>query len=165
MSSNSCPCGNTGREDESCLCSRREIQQYWKRLGGPLLDRIDIRLQTEPLPTGEILRQSRLSSSDMRLQIEVARKRQTYRFSACELRWNRDIPSSRMRDWCPMTKRAESTLVAAAGRATMSARSHIAVMRLARTIADIEDCELIEDSHMNEAISLRRYGDGDLYWR
>ena len=165
LSSNACPCGNFGRDDEACLCSRREVQLYWKRLGGPLLDRIDIRFQTQPPTSSQLFGGPGLSSGTMKSWIERARMRQIRRFYKSGIRWNRDIPAVKMKGFVDADAHAEIAMDEASTRTAMSARSYISVMRLARTIADIDDQTKVTRDHVEEAIGLRRLGDGDLFWR
>ena len=165
LSSNACPCGNLGRDDEACLCSRREVQLYWKRLGGALLDRIDIRFQTHPPTTSELFGGLGLSSPTMRAWIERARQRQAHRFKGSSIRSNRDIPAVKINELVNPSTDAGEAMEAATRRSRMSARSYLSVMRLARTIADIDDREIVTRDEIVEAIGLRRLGEGDLFWR
>jgi magnesium chelatase family protein len=150
LCSNSCPCGNFGRDDEACLCSRREVQLYWKRLGGPLIDRIDIRYPAVPPRADEISSGERLSSASMRADVERARRVRSERGFGDDESASVEVTG--------ILERASRSL-------GLSARAHLSVLRIARTIADLDERDLVSASDVEEAIELRRYGNGDLYWR
>ena len=165
LCSNLCPCGNLGRDDESCLCSRREVQLYWKRLGGALLDRIDIRCRAELTRSNNFVRGNRTSSRSMLTLIQSARMAQHERYKRCEFLENGKMPPDIVSRYCQLTDAGVALLNRASRSLNLSARSHVSVLRLARTIADLAGNDSVTSTDLEEAIELRRYGDGDLYWR
>ncbi len=164
MTANPCPCGNLGREDGVCLCTRREIQTYWKKLGGPLLDRIDIRAPITPPGAAVIRAESDLSSGDMRSAVQESLERQRKRFRDTPIDTNGRITSSMQRTVCPLAAEVEDVLLTASSSLSLSARAYHSVIRIARTVADLNGNESIQKADLEEAIELRRFGDGDTFW-
>ncbi len=165
LATNPCPCGNFGRDDESCLCSRKEIQSYWKRLGGPLLDRVDIRVRTVPPRSEDMLSFGGIDSRRMRTRLDGAMALQRDRYAGTGLRANGEIPAVETSRLCRMSGGAERLLRRSARSLALSARAHLSVFRLARTVADLAGHEDVLGEDAEEAVELRRYGDGDLFWR
>ncbi len=162
MAANPCPCGNLGRSDRECMCSLAEVERYWRRIGGPLLDRIDLRVAVasrdiDSLPVGE-------SSSDMRRAVFRARARQEERRDRAGCRYNAELPVERLFAVVEMTEHARRTYRAACVKLRLSARASVSVARVARTIADIEDTDLVSEDHVLEAVAHRRNGEGQSLW-
>ncbi len=162
MAANPCPCGNLGRPDRECMCSLAEVERYWRRIGGPLLDRVDLRVAVasrdiDSLPIGE-------SSSDMRRAVFRARARQEGRRDRAGCRYNAELPVERLFAVVEMTERARRTYRAACIKLRLSARASVSVARVARTIADIEDVDLVAEDHVLEAVAHRRNGEDQSLW-
>ncbi|MCK4514858.1 MAG: YifB family Mg chelatase-like AAA ATPase [Spirochaetaceae bacterium] len=162
MAANPCPCGNLGRPDRECMCSLAEVERYWRRIGGPLLDRVDLRVAVasrdiDSLPIGE-------SSSDMRRAVFRARARQEGRRDRAGCRYNAELPVERLFAVVEMTERARRTYRAACIKLRLSARASVSVARVARTIADIEDTDLVSEDHVLEAVAHRRNGEDQSLW-
>ncbi len=162
MAANPCPCGNLGRPDRECMCSLVEVERYWRRFGGPLLDRVDLRVAVasrdiDSLPVGE-------SSSDMRRAVFRARARQEGRRNRAGCRYNAELPVERLFAVVEMTKLARRTYRAACIKLRLSARASVSVARVARTIADIEDTDLVSEDHVLEAVAHRRNGEDQSLW-
>jgi len=164
LACNPCPCGNLGRQGAVCLCSRDEIRRYWKRLGGPLLDRIDIRVPVRPSSPNELAAGPGESSASIRQRIIAARRMQSERYATRPYRLNGRLPSSGIETFCVMSQEARSAFVLKAERAGYSSRACHSALRVARTIADLAGSAHLTEAHIDEAFDLRRYGADDVFW-
>jgi magnesium chelatase family protein len=162
---NPCPCGNLGRGSHACVCSVTEIHRYWRRVGGALLDRIDVRVPLEPVPAADMCSPpdtARNSQAQERVRNAVARQRA--RFFGLGFEWNSRIPASSMDRFCQLDPEGRAALLKGAESLGISSRAFHSILRTARTIADLAEEDDIKESHLHEAIHLRRYGDGDFFW-
>jgi len=164
LSCNPCPCGNLGRQGAVCLCSPDEIRRYWKRLGGPLLDRVDIRVPVKPAGPAELASGPGEASVTVKARIIAARNLQSERYAGQSFHINGHVPASGISRFCPLGTQAASIFVDKAEHESFSARACHATLRVARTIADLEYSPAIEARHITEAFELRRYGDDDVFW-
>ncbi len=164
MTANVCPCGSMGRNDKVCLCSQQEIGRYWKRIGGAVMDRIDIRLPAKPVSPEILLSEEEETSEDVRIRVIEAVERQKLRFKDLPFRRNAMIPASHIKEFCQLSEDAEKAFLMAINRLSLSMRAGHSILRLARTIADLDHSDTIEAKHTLEATSYRRYGDNDLFW-
>ena len=163
MSPHACPCGYYGDPARECTCTPHQVQRYISRLSGPLLDRIDISIEVPRLPYEEIAAgYKRESSEAIKKRVEAARERQRERFRAETKKNHHQVPASNarmgpkdVRRYCIMTKAARNLFQEAFKRLSLSARSHDKILKVALTIADLEGSELIEESHLAEAIQYR----------
>lgn len=155
--SNPCPCGFFGDPKHACHCSMAEISRYRKRLSGPLMDRIDIHVEVPAVPVKELDQQGNGEpSAKVRERVEQARERQKERFAGSRLVCNAEMGSQEVKNYCRTSKLAWSALAQASERLALSARGFYRVIKVARTIADLEGSEVINQDHMSEAISFRR---------
>lgn len=153
---NPCPCGWYG--DARCTCTPLKVQNYLRRVSGPLLDRIDLQIAVQPVKYEALQargKQSGESSADMRARILAARARQQTRFTGTSIATNADIPPARLADWCALDESAERLLASAFARLGMTARAHDRILRVARTIADLAGAEIIGSPHLAEALGYR----------
>lgn len=164
MAANPCPCGNLGRESGSCICTSREIERYWRRIGGALLDRIDMRIPLKPVSGADLLNKREEGSSLIRERVQNAHEIQTIRHKADGFNWNSRIPVSRLNEYCSLEERGSTTFIKGVKKLGLSSRACHSVLRVARTIADLDICQSIEEEHVLEAFQYRRYGDRDIYW-
>lgn len=167
MAANPCPCGNLGRDEKICMCGTAEIERYWRRIGGALLDRIDIRVPLKPVSPSTILEKGGESSFDLRKRIDNAVSIQKNRFqkeNAAAHRRNGQIPSSKIQKHCRLSDEAESAFTKAVEKLCLSSRACHSVLKISRTIADLEENETVGKEHILEAVQHRRYGDGDYFW-
>jgi magnesium chelatase family protein len=154
---NPCPCGYRGSKDYQCRCSPMQIEKYLGKISGPLLDRISIHVAVLPVDP-EALRKGSSGDSSATLREVATRARdiQRRRFEngradAC----NAVMPESAFAEWCPMAPDAEELLFEAQKRLRISARGRTHVIRVARTIADLEALETIGAGHIAEALQYR----------
>jgi len=161
---NPCPCGYYGDPVKECSCSPTMITRYRKRISGPLLDRIDIHVDV-PRVEYEKLTDERLGerSASIRARIERARETQTRRFAGARggasgtlpLLCNADMGPAEVREHCRLDDAGKSLLRAAMMQLGMSARAFHRILKLARTIADLDGADTIQTPHLAEAIQYR----------
>ncbi|NLJ45081.1 MAG: YifB family Mg chelatase-like AAA ATPase [Treponema sp.] len=164
LAANPCPCGSLGRPGAVCLCSIQDLRRYWKKLGGPLLDRIDIRVPVQPAPFRGLLSPEE-SSAVVRRRVEAARSLQAERYAGLEFDVNSRIPAGAVDRHCPVDASTAAFLDRQAGKLGLSSRSLHSVLKVSRTIADLDGSSAIGLRHAEEALELRRYGDEDTFWR
>lgn len=165
LSFNPCPCGNLGRDSHACLCSREEIHRYWRRVGGALLDRIDIRVPLVPVTAERMCTPPRHDEvSRMIARVHAATTMQRWRFAGRPFSCNSRIPAGEMDRYCALDDGCRAALAAMSRQLSISSRACHAIIRIARTIADLEAAPAIDCLHIAEAIQRRRYGDGDWFW-
>ena len=137
--------------------SPQEMQRYMGRISGPLLDRIDIHIEVTPVPF-EKLSEVRLGepSAVIRNRVTKAREKQTLRFSACEnTHYNAQMSVKQIRTFCDLDKASKDMLKSAMERLNLSARAYDRILKVSRTIADLDNEEHILPSHISEAIQYR----------
>ena len=153
---NPCPCGYRGDPRRECQCTAPQVEKYMSKISGPLLDRIDIHLEVPAVPFRELAAsRAGTSSSQMREAVLAARLRQAERFSGLPTRCNARMTSRQIREFCPLEPAAVDLLRAAVTDMGLSARAHDKVLRVARTIADLDASAAIGCSHVSEAINYR----------
>ena len=139
-----------------CTCSRRMIDNYQKRISGPMLDRIDIHVDVPHVDyeklTGDALGEG---SAAVRSRVEVARERQRARFEGTALRTNADMGPGEVRGFCELDEAGRGLIKTAMRQLGLSARGYHRVLKLARTVADLASSERIETQHLAEALQYR----------
>lgn len=155
-SMNPCPCGNYGSKDLECTCTPTQISNYLKKISGPLLDRIDIKVDVDRVKFLD-LKESSLeeSSEEVKKRVDNARKIQQKRFAGSGVYCNAKMNSKQIRDYCKLDSASEQILHAAFDKFNMSARGYTRILKVARTIADLEGSENILSKHVLEAINYR----------
>ena len=152
---NPCPCGHYGSTQRECRCSSTQIMRYRSKISGPLLDRIDIHLEVTPLTDQELLNKAEgEKSEDIRERVEQAREIQKKRFS-CGFTTNALMGPKQIEEFCDTEKSAVNLLRTAINDLNLSARAYDRILRLARTIADLEGEGNILTHHVAEAIQYR----------
>ena len=152
---NRCPCA---RPPDRCACTALELARYQRRLSGPLVDRIDLVCQVETVPAVELVGRSgedRESSAEVRTRIAEARKRQLARLAGTGVLCNGDMDGRLTRREVPLDKDLAARLLAVRSRLPLSGRGHDRVLRVARTIADLEGRDALAVSDLDEALSYR----------
>jgi magnesium chelatase family protein len=172
MAANPCPCGNLGRKGKACLCSIQELQRYRRKLGGPLLDRIDIRVPVEPTPLEILLGPAGEPSADVRARVEAAIRIQADRYRgearnpggsrAASL--NARLEPGRIERYCRLEPEAARAFQFAVQRLSLSSRACHSILKVARTIADLAGRTDIGEEQVLEAVQHRRLGDGEEIW-
>ena len=156
-SMNPCPCGYYNHPTKECVCSKGEVFRYLNRISGPMLDRIDMHIEVVPVEFGELARRGEEESSEtIRTRVIAARDIQQKRFTSLPgLHTNAMMGSRQIREFCPLTPEAEHLLEAAMKRLDLSARAYDRIIKVARTIADLEASQNIAPTHIAEAIQYR----------
>lgn len=157
LASNPCPCGR--HPDRSCRCSEAQVNRYLSKLKGPILDRIDICAGTSVLQPGELKENPGPGSEEIRREILKAQKIQEQRFEESPVRFNSQMTSKEISQYCQLRQSDRDLLDEAYRRYRMSARGYYKILKVARTIADLEDSPQIERQHLMEAIGYR-----NTYW-
>jgi len=154
---NPCPCGYLGDPTKECTCSMSQVLAYNKRLSGPLLDRIDLVINVSKVPNDTLLKQ-KASNNVQHLEalkfIENAHASQYDRYKRRDI-YNSSLSSSNVQKHIEMSERAKSLLSAASDKLNLSARSYFKVIKLARTIADLELADIVGETHIGEALQYR----------
>ncbi len=153
---NPCPCGFYGDPFKQCTCSPSVVSRYQHRISGPFLDRVDIFVEV-PHIDYEKLADDRLGekSADVQTRVVAARAVQRERLAGTRLNCNAEISASEVRQFCQVESAAQSLLKAAMKQLYLSARAFHRVLKLARTIADLDGADIIRTHHVAEAIQYR----------
>ncbi|MBW4465332.1 MAG: YifB family Mg chelatase-like AAA ATPase [Pegethrix bostrychoides GSE-TBD4-15B] len=159
-STNPCPCGYFGDTIQPCTCSPRQREQYWAKLSGPLMDRIDLQVAVNRLKPEEITQQSLGEPTEtVRQRVEAARNVAYQRFEAANknshLHCNAEMQSSQIRQWCQLDDRTRSLLENAIRKLGLSARGTDRILKVSRTIADLAGDQDLQMAHVAEAIQYR----------
>jgi magnesium chelatase family protein len=153
---NPCPCGYYMHPKQPCRCSFSQIQKYRNRISGPLLDRIDIHIDVPPVAYQDLRKASAEEpSANIRKRVIKAREHQTRRFVSEKIRTNAQMKNRHLKKFCPIDQTSARLLEAAMDKLNLSARAYNRVLKIARTIADLEDDEKIRADHIAEAVQSR----------
>lgn len=153
---NPCPCGYLGDAKHECRCSPTQIQRYRARISGPLLDRIDLHIEAPALSIGELRREGAGESSEtIRERVQEARRRQLVRFHGSKTVCNARMSHKQIREACVIDAAMGDLLQQAMEQLSLSARAYDRILKVARTIADLEGAEQIAQGHLLEAIQYR----------
>jgi magnesium chelatase family protein len=154
---NPCPCGYAADGTERCLCDPIHVARYQGRVSGPLLDRIDIHLHVPPVPFRSLeAAECGASSEEVRCRVVAARQIQRRRFrSLAGVYANGQMRPTDLRRWCPLSEGVAAMLHQAVDRAGLSARAYHRILKVARTIADLDSSEDVRPRHAAEAIQYR----------
>ena len=154
---NPCPCGFLGDKEKQCTCTDYQIQKYKSRLSGPLMDRIDLQVEVPRLTAEELIntKQAGESSADIRKRVVNARKIQYERYKNEKILTNSDLTSKLIPKYCPIDKASEQILKMAAVKYQLSGRKYDRILKLARTIADLDNSENITSMHITQALQYR----------
>ena len=153
---NPCPCGFFGDPKRECNCSYLQIRRYRSKISGPLMDRLDIHMEVPPVPFRDLSStESGQSSSEILERVKKAREIQRNRFKKMKTHTNADMNSRHIRQFCSLDAESDDLLENAMDRLGLSARAHSRILKIARTIADLEDGPHIRAHHVAEAIQYR----------
>lgn len=162
-SMNPCPCGFYG-SDVECKCTPLQIQKYLGRISGPLLDRMDLHVELPRVNFEQLRdRESGESSASMREKVTIAREIQSKRFARYKISLNSEMRPVDVKKFCRLDEESERLLKSVFDRLSMSARAHDRILKVARTIADLEQSENIKLEHLAEALQYRSLD--RKYWR
>ena len=155
-SMNPCPCGYYNHPTKECTCSAAAVHRYMGRISGPLMDRIDLHVEVTPVSREEMSsEQAAESSAEVRSRVMAARQLQAERFRGTGVHTNTMMTSAMLRRFCPLSVEARTLLDRAMERLQLSARAYDRIIKVARTIADLEGAADIAPAHISEAIGYR----------
>lgn len=155
-SMNPCPCGNYGSKTQQCRCTAAEIRRYVSRLSGPLLDRIDLQVEVDGISYEELrFAPPSESSATIKERVEKARAVQRERYKGSGVHTNAQMTNAQMKKHCALSPECERILEAAFRKLNMTARASTRVLKVARTIADLDGSADIQSRHITEAVQYR----------
>jgi magnesium chelatase family protein len=159
---NPCKCGYYGHPVHTCSCKKEDIKRYVSKISGPLLDRIDIQIEVPSIEYSELSKKTKSeSSSEIRKRVNAAREIMQKRFeglvreNGLQITCNAQMEAPHIRKFCVLDDACNALMESAFNSLGLSARGHDRILRLARTIADLDNKENIEPAHLAEAIQLR----------
>ncbi len=157
---NPCPCGYYGSYEKQCSCSDYERRRYLSKLSGPLLDRIDIFTAVNFLPYNKITSGKNSEKSNViKKRVEQARDIQEKRFSTEGIHCNAEMSQKQIKNYCHLDNKANRIMELMYNKFTLSTRAYSRILKVARTIADLDKCKNILDKHIIEAIQYRKFID------
>ena len=157
-SMNPCPCGNHGSVKRECTCTPNDVRKYRARISGPLLDRIDIQVEVDGVDYDDLVSEEKAeTSAAVKARADGARKIQRARFEHSNVKTNAEMGEKETREYCRLSPEGEEVLRTAFERFRLSARARSRILKVARTIADLDLSENITPEHLYEAISYRAY--------
>ena len=163
-SMNPCPCGFYGSKEKECTCTPQAIQKYMGKISGPLLDRIDIQVEVTPVKYEKLQGNEKIeTSAKIKERVDKARKIQQNRYKELEIHSNSQLTSTLIEKYCKLGEKEKQILKKAFDTLGLSARAHDRILKVARTIADLDEKENIEISHITEAIQYRNLD--KKYWK
>jgi len=155
-SMNPCPCGFFGSRIERCTCTGVARSNYIKKLSGPLMDRIDIHMEADNVKYSDLASDTNEEpSAEVKKRVEVARQIQRERFTKTNIYCNAKMSQSHVKKYCVLDSVGEKVLARAFDKLQLSARAYSRILKVARTIADLDGCENITSDHVSEAVGYR----------
>lgn len=155
-SMNPCQCGYYGSREKKCSCKSEQIKKYRNRISGPLLDRIDIHIEVNHIKYNELEQKGKIETSqEIKKRVNQARKIQLERYQEYHVFSNAELTSKLIDQFCKLDVKSKQILEMAFDRLGLSARAYNKILKVARTIADLEACEKIQEKHLAEAIQYR----------
>ena len=154
---NPCPCGYLGDREKTCTCSDFQISRYKSKLSGPLLDRIDLQINVPRLTPEELLlsTEQEESSAQIRQRVIKARQIQIERYKHESILTNSELTSELIKKYCKLDENSQTIMRAAVVKYQLSGRRYDRVLKLARTIADLDECQNITAMHLTQALQYR----------
>jgi len=152
---NPCPCGNFGSPQKDCSCSAGSVLKYKKKISGPMLDRIDLHIETPAVEYEKLDSADGVSSKEIRERVMEARRIQEKRYHGLAIKLNSELGLKGIKEFIPVDDSLRPTLKLAHERYQLSARAYHRVLKISRTIADLEGSEKIKDNHVLEALQYR----------
>ena len=156
-SMNPCPCGYFNHPEKDCVCPPGTVSRYLNKVSGPLLDRIDLHIEVTPVNVDELIKKGKTGeeSKAIRERVIVAREKQEQRLNAFGLHANAQMDNKTMRTFCQLDKASSELLKTAMNKLNLSARAYDRILKVSRTIADLDASENITTKHIAEAIQYR----------
>ena len=153
---NPCPCGYYGNPNHECRCTKNQVTGYLSKISGPMLDRFDIHCRINPVDFNSISSAKKEeSSAEIRERVQRAREIQNKRYKGTGITCNAGIEDSIINEVCVLTETAKDTLRDVFDKMGLSARGYNRILKLARTIADMEGADIIDRQHISKAVQFR----------
>lgn len=152
---NPCPCGHFGNQKQHCRCTPDNIRRYLSKISGPLLDRIDMQVEVPLISQDDLLngrQRQQISSAEIRQAVESSQKLQLKR----QGKLNGQLESADIEQYCNLGTGSKDLLTKALNQLNLSARSYHRILKVSRSIADLEQSELIEPKHISETLNYRK---------
>lgn len=155
-SMNPCQCGYYGSQEKKCSCKSEQIKKYINRISGPLLDRIDIHVEVNQIKYHQLEQKRKIETSqEIKNRVIQARKIQLERYQKYHIFSNSELSPQLIEKFCQLNDKCKQILKIAFETLGLSARAYNKILKVARTIADLNACEKIEEKHLAEAIQYR----------
>ena len=154
-SMNPCPCGYLGSKERKCSCTQKQKENYKAKLSGPLLDRFDIHIQVPSVNYKKLETKTQETSEDIRKRVNEARNVQIQRYQDLEIFSNAELTPKLVEKYCALDQECNEILSQSFEKLNLSARAYSKILKVARTIADLDHAENIEKIHLMEAIQYR----------
>ena len=155
---NPCPCGYLTHPDIECVCSESSIKKYLSKIGGPIIDRIDIYVDVPKIDYSELVSKSKEKekSADIKKRVQASRKIQNERYKKSKTTSNAAMTKSEMNKYCEIDSESKKLLLLATEKLKLSGRGFDRIMKISRTIADMDNSENIHEEHIMEALQYRK---------
>lgn len=155
-SMNPCPCGYASSQDKKCTCNEAQIAKYMSKISGPLLDRIDIHIEVSPVKYDKLNDVSKgETSAVIKQRVDRARKIQEDRYKDYKIFSNSELTPKMLDEFCKLDEESKNIMEKAFQKLGLSARAYGRILKVSRTIADLEGSENIKKEHITEAIQYR----------
>jgi magnesium chelatase family protein len=155
-SMNPCPCGHLNDPNRECVCTPSQVQRYLGKISGPLMDRIDLHVEVTPVDFEDMsAERTGESSAAVRERVVASRQRQEHRYAELEAHCNAQMGAQAVQSYCEVDESGMNMLKTATDRLGLSARGYTRILKVARTIADLEEAQKIQPEHVSEAIQYR----------
>jgi magnesium chelatase family protein len=153
---NPCYCGYFGDESGKCVCSPGEVKKFWKKMSGPVMDRIDMRVTVSRLPEGDFIKPECAEDSDeIRKRVKKSMDIQEERFKGKDINYNSEIKIDTINKWMKDDRKIRELVYTISKRYKLTARGTISILKVSRTIADLEESRSIKENHITEAVHYR----------
>jgi len=154
---NRCPCGYYGTNSgQECSCTAYQVNRYVSKISGPLMDRIDIVVETVAVEYKDLISDKKIeSSNEMKLRVEKAREIQLERYKKTKYLFNAQLNGVAIKKYCSLTPASQKLMNLAFDRMKLSARGYSRILKVARTIADLEGNDSIAENHLAEALQYK----------
>ena len=153
---NPCPCGFFGHPKKECTCTSRQVSKYLSRISGPMLDRLDIHVEVPPVDFDALKSKgNEETSAQIRARVNKAREIQNARYKGTGITCNARLTPAMLEKFCVLSPDAENALKTVFDKMGMSGRAYDRILKVARTIADLDNSAVIETAHILQAIQFR----------
>lgn len=153
---NPCPCGFFGHPRKKCICTQKQVSNYLSKISGPLLDRLDLHVEVAPVEFEHLSSAAREeATSEIRKRVQAAREIQIERFKGTDISCNARITPSKLHEFCPLDNDANTFMGAVFDKMGLSARAYDRILKVSRTIADLDGSDIIKKRHLSQAVQYR----------